>query len=61
MHGTGDDNVHSQHTMQLVQLLQDAGKQFDMRLFPNATHAISGVRAEVNLYGLYLRWWKDNL
>jgi dipeptidyl-peptidase-4 len=61
VHGTGDDNVHVQNTTQLIQLLEEANKQFDLRLYPNKTHAISGTAAQVNLYGLYLRWLKENL
>ena len=61
VHGTGDDNVHPQNTTQLIQLLEDANKQFDLRLYPNKTHSIAGASAQVNLYGLYLKWWKENL
>lgn len=61
VHGTGDDNVHPQNTAQLIHLLEEANKQFDLRLFPNKTHAIAGESAQVNLYTLYLAWWKKNL
>ena len=61
VHGTGDDNVHPQHTTQLVHLLEEANQQFDLRLFPNKTHAMAGASAQVNLYTLYLGWWKKNL
>jgi dipeptidyl-peptidase-4 len=61
IHGTGDDNVHAQNTTQLIHLLEEANKQFDLRLYPNKTHAIEGARARVNLYSLYLEWLKENL
>lgn len=61
VHGTGDDNVHVQNTIQLIQRLEDAGKQFDMRLYPNKTHSISGTRTQVNLYTLFTEWLKENL
>ncbi|HXV87409.1 MAG TPA: S9 family peptidase, partial [Gemmatimonadales bacterium] len=61
VHGTGDDNVHPQNTMQLIHLLEESNKQFDLRLYPNKTHAISGASTQVNLYSLYLEWWKKNL
>lgn len=61
VHGTGDDNVHFQNTVQLVQRLEDAGKQFDMRLYPNKTHSISGSRTQVNLYTLFTQWLRANL
>ena len=50
-----------QERRQLIHLLEEANKQFDLRLFPNKTHAIAGESAQVNLYSLYLEWWKKNL
>jgi dipeptidyl-peptidase-4 len=61
VHGTGDDNVHPQNTTQLIHLLEEANRQFDLRLYPNRTHALSGASTQVNLYSLYLEWWKKNL
>jgi dipeptidyl-peptidase-4 len=61
VHGTGDDNVHPQNTTQMIHLLEEANQQFDLRLYPNKTHAIEGARARVNLYSLYLEWLKKNL
>ncbi len=61
VHGTGDDNVHVQNTIQLAQRLEDAGKQFDMRLYPNKTHSIAGSETRVNLYTLFTEWLRKNL
>jgi dipeptidyl-peptidase-4 len=61
VHGTGDDNVHAQNTIQLIQQLEDAGMQFDMRLYPNKTHSIAGAVTRVNLYSLFTRWLQENL
>jgi dipeptidyl-peptidase-4 len=61
VHGTGDDNVHFQNTLRLVQRLEQADKQFDMRIYPNATHSISGGNATENVYGLLTAWVKTNL
>jgi dipeptidyl-peptidase-4 len=61
VHGTGDDNVHVQNTTQLIQTLEELGKQFDMRLYPNETHQLSGEHVNVNLYGLYTEWLRRNL
>jgi dipeptidyl-peptidase-4 len=61
VHGTGDDNVHSQNTTQLIQKLQEAGKQFEMRLYPNKTHSIRGDNTRENLYGYFTEWLKENL
>lgn len=61
VHGTADDNVHSQNTTQMISKLLEAGKQFDMRLYPNRTHSIAGRGTRVNLYGLLTEWLKKNL
>ena len=61
IHGTGDDNVHAQNTTLLAQALQEAGKQFDMRLYPNKTHSIAGGITRVNLYTYMTAWLEENL
>lgn len=61
VHGTGDDNVHFQNSVRLVQRLEAAGKQFDMRIYPNKTHALAGGNTRENLYGLFTEWLKRNL
>lgn len=49
-HGTADDNVHLQNTMQMVQALIDAGKPYDLLLYPGKTHGIYGATARVHLF-----------
>jgi dipeptidyl-peptidase-4 len=61
IHGTGDDNVHPQNTIQLVALLEEADKQFDLRLYPNQPHGIRGRNRQVNLYTMMTRFVLDNL
>ena len=61
VHGTGDDNVHPQNSIQLVQRLEEANKQFQFRLYPNKTHAIAGPAARTNLYTLLTEFLKANL
>jgi len=61
VHGTGDDNVHVQNTLRLVQQLELANKQFDMRVYPNKTHSISGGNTTENLFGLLTEWLQHNL
>ncbi len=61
MHGTGDDNVNFQNTLRLVEKLEQANKQFDMRIYPNKTHSISGGNTSENLFGLLTAWLKRNL
>lgn len=61
VHGTGDDNVHVQNSIRLVNRLEAANKQFDMRVYPNRTHAIAGGNTRENLYGLFTAWLKAQL
>ncbi|HXQ30284.1 MAG TPA: DPP IV N-terminal domain-containing protein [Gemmatimonadales bacterium] len=61
VHGTGDDNVHFQNSLRLIERLELANKQFDMRIYPNKTHSISGGTTRENLFGLLTEWLKANL
>src|SRR5256714_7264419 len=61
VHGTGDDNVHFQNSIRLVERLEAADKQFGLRIYPNKTHAIAGGNTRENLYGLFTTWVKGNL
>ena len=42
VHGTVDNNVHPGNTFQLVQKLLDAGKDYDLLLYPEQRHGIGG-------------------
>ena len=61
VHGTGDDNVHFQNSVRLVERLEAANRQFDMRIYPNKTHAIADGNTRENLYGLFTAWLEKNL
>ncbi len=50
VHGTSDDNVHMQNTIQMVNNLIDAGKQFQLMMYPGKTHGISGKAARDHLF-----------
>jgi dipeptidyl-peptidase-4 len=49
-HGTGDDNVHFQNSMQMIDALIKAGQQFRLMIYPNKTHSISGSDARDHLF-----------
>ena len=38
LHGTGDDNVHLQHSVQLIQALLQESKDFGLALYPGQSH-----------------------
>ena len=42
MHGTADDNVHYRNAAEYSEALVQANKQFDMQIFTNRNHNISG-------------------
>ena len=50
VHGTGDDNVHLENTIQFIQKLIDAQLPYDLQLYPRKTHSIAGADARTHLY-----------
>ncbi|HKP74046.1 MAG TPA: S9 family peptidase [Longimicrobiaceae bacterium] len=60
IHGSGDDNVHFQNSVQLVDAFQAAGKQFNFMMYPDRNHSISAGRS-VHLYTLMTDWLTNNL
>jgi dipeptidyl-peptidase 4 len=50
VHGTGDDNVHFQNSIQMIDALIKAGKQFRLMIYPNKTHSIAGKDSRVHLF-----------
>jgi dipeptidyl-peptidase-4 len=49
-HGTADDNVHVQNTLELIERLVQANKQFEMQLYTNRNHGIYGGNTTYHLY-----------
>ena len=43
-HGTGDDNVHHQNTLQLLDALHREGKKFDFMIYPDGMHGYRGYQ-----------------
>jgi dipeptidyl-peptidase-4 len=61
VHGTGDDNVHMQNSIQMEDELIKAGKQFETMFYPNKTHSISGPAARTHLFHMMQEHWEREL
>ena len=61
VHGTSDDNVHFQNTIQMTDALIRAGKQFRVMMYPNKTHGISGTETQRQLFTMMKDFWEKEL
>lgn len=61
VHGGGDDNVHVQNSMRMIEALIQANKQFDWRIYPDRNHGIYGGNTRLHLYTLMTNFIKENL
>ncbi|HEY6971742.1 MAG TPA: S9 family peptidase [Candidatus Angelobacter sp.] len=61
VHGTSDDNVHMQNTIQMVNNFVKAGKQYSLMLYPGKTHSISGPAARTHLFTRIRQYFHQEL
>ena len=61
VHGTSDDNVHLQNTIQMTDALIKAGKQFQLMIYPNKTHGIAGPGTRTQLFHMMEDFWNKEL
>lgn len=61
IHGSADDNVHFQNTMEFTEKMVQAGVQFDMAAYTNRNHGISGGKTSLHLYTKMTNWLKEKL
>ena len=61
IHGSIDDNVHISNTMQLVYELQNAGKSFDLMVYPKNRHGIRPPEQVKHLRQLMTKFILENL
>ncbi|HPF01469.1 MAG TPA: alpha/beta fold hydrolase, partial [Bacteroidales bacterium] len=61
VHGTTDDNVHVQNSMDLVSALVNANREFDMFFYPNKNHGIYGGYTRYHLYNKMTNFILENL
>jgi dipeptidyl-peptidase 4 len=62
VHGTSDDNVHMQNSIQLISALQDQKKHFEFMLYPGERHGIGaanqykGLHNRTEAYTFYYKY-----
>lgn len=61
IHGSGDDNVHFQNTMEMINALVAADKQFDLFIYPNKNHGIYGGNTRNHLFKMMFDYTLKNL
>ncbi|MEM7478850.1 MAG: DPP IV N-terminal domain-containing protein, partial [Planctomycetota bacterium] len=61
IHGERDDNVHMSNTLQLVNTLQQAGKQFELMIYPRNRHGITNPQQRYHLYQMMTRFLHRHL
>jgi dipeptidyl-peptidase 4 len=61
IHGTADDNVHVQNTMQMIEALVQANKQFDWAIYPDKNHGIYGGKTRIQLYNKMTNYIREKL
>ena len=58
-HGTMDDNVHMQNTLQLIDKFTDMDKDFELMLYPGARHGV-GFPKWMHAQREYVKFWFKN-
>ncbi len=61
IHGSADDNVHVQNSMQMIEALVQANKQFDWAVYPDKNHGIYGGKTRIQLYNKMTNFVKEKL
>ena len=61
VHGMADDNVHAQNTWLLTEALVNAGKQFDMQVYPDDNHNLRRGNHYLHLHQRIVKFLKENL
>ena len=61
VHGSHDNNVHIQQVWRFVDKLIDAGKLFELMVYPNRGHGVGDPAGRRHYYNLMLDFWQRNL
>ncbi len=60
IHGTADDNVHFQNSVEMIDRLVEENKHFDLLVYPNARHGVRG-QARYHMYNHMTAFILENL
>ena len=61
IHGSGDDNVHVQNTMRMIEALVQNNKDFEWAIYPDKNHGIYGGNTSLHLYNKMTNFILNNL
>ncbi|WP_299529503.1 S9 family peptidase [Ulvibacterium sp.] len=61
VHGSGDDNVHVQNSMRMMEALIQANKAFDWAIYPDKNHGIYGGNTRIHLFNKMTDFVEKNL
>ena len=61
VHGSADDNVHYQNTMEMVNALVAANKDYELLIYPDRNHGIYGGNTRLHLYNKMTDFLLKNL
>lgn len=61
IHGERDDNVHLSNTLQLADALQNAGKQFDLMVYPKNRHGVVDPQQRAHMQQMMTDFFVRNL
>lgn len=61
LHGLMDENVHFSHTVTLIKALVDAGKPYDLQVFPVEGHLLKSPQSFENYMTYVLSYLQLNL
>jgi dipeptidyl-peptidase-4 len=61
VHGTADDNVLFEHSLQLIAALQNEAKVFDLAIYPGKAHGIAGKSSQLHLHKTLTQFFVDQL
>lgn len=61
VHGSGDDNVHVQNSMRMIEALVQSNKDFEWAIYPDKNHGIYGGNTSLHLYNKMTTFILNNL